>query len=71
MEYHSSLLVTALCVDSVRDLEVVLGNGTLADANATHDPDLFKALKGGAGKLGLLTRFNIAVSSSGDCGVTE
>lgn len=52
--------------DNVRNFEIVLGNGTLTNANATQNPNLFKGLTGGAGNLGLVTQFDFAVFPSGD-----
>ena len=51
--------------DNVKNYEIVLGNGTLTNANAQENADLFKALKGGSGNLGLVTRFDCAAFKSG------
>ncbi|KAF2166986.1 hypothetical protein M409DRAFT_23030 [Zasmidium cellare ATCC 36951] len=45
--------------DSVRNYEVVLANGTITNANATHNVDLWKALKGGGSNFGIVTRFDV------------
>jgi hypothetical protein len=37
---------------SVLNYEVVLSNGTIVNANATSNPDLFWALKGGGNQFG-------------------
>ena len=51
--------------DAVQNFEIVLGNGTLANANSQHNSDLFKALKGGIGNLGIVTRFDYPTFKSG------
>lgn len=52
--------------DNVRNFEIVLGNGTVTNANSRQHPDLFKALKGGSGNLGLVTRFDFVAFQGGD-----
>ena len=53
--------------DNVKNFELVLGNGTITNANAKANPDLFKALKGGGGgNYGLVTRFDFYPFPSGD-----
>lgn len=52
--------------DNVKSFEIVLGNGTVTNANATHRPDLFNALKGGSGDLGLVTCFDFVAFPGGD-----
>lgn len=39
--------------------EVVLADGRIVNANARVNPDLFKALKGGGGNFGIVTRFDM------------
>ena len=51
--------------DNVKNFEIVLGNGTLTNANAQENADLFKGLKGGSGNLGLVTRFDYVTFKSG------
>ncbi|KAL8820863.1 MAG: hypothetical protein Q9191_007428, partial [Dirinaria sp. TL-2023a] len=51
--------------DNVKNFEIVLGNGTLTNANANENPDLYKALKGGSGNLGLVTRFDFVAFRGG------
>lgn len=48
-----------LAVDNVLNFEVVLANATIANANATNNPDLFKALKGGNNNFGVVTSFKL------------
>lgn len=45
--------------DSVVNFEVVLGNGSIINANATANPDLWRALKGGGNNFGIVTRFDM------------
>jgi FAD/FMN-containing dehydrogenase len=45
--------------DHVREFEVVVGNGDLVRANATDHPDLFWALQGGKGGLGVVTEVKV------------
>ena len=45
--------------DTVANFQLVLGNGTITNANGTYNSDLFQALKGGTGNLGLITRFDM------------
>jgi FAD/FMN-containing dehydrogenase len=48
-----------LAVDNCINFEVVLANGTIVNANATSNPDLFKALKGGSNNFGVVTAFTL------------
>lgn len=45
--------------NSVINYEMVLSDGTLANVNKTHLPDLFWALKGGSSNYGIVTRFDL------------
>ncbi|KAI0204448.1 FAD-binding domain-containing protein [Astrocystis sublimbata] len=45
--------------DSVVNFEVVLANGTIVNANQTENSDLWRALKGGSGNFGIVTRFDM------------
>ncbi|KAL8869067.1 MAG: hypothetical protein Q9174_004549, partial [Haloplaca sp. 1 TL-2023] len=51
--------------DNVKNFEVVLGNGTVVQANNQTNGDLFTALKGSHNNLGLVTRFDIVAFKSG------
>ncbi|KAI0376816.1 hypothetical protein F5Y04DRAFT_273468 [Hypomontagnella monticulosa] len=45
--------------DSVVNFEVVLANGTIINANSTANEGLWRALKGGTGNFGIVTRFDM------------
>lgn len=51
--------------DGVVNYEVVLADGRVVNANAKQNPDLFKALKGGSGNFGIVTRFDFAAFPAG------
>lgn len=46
-----------LASDNVGSAEVVLANGDIIRANDAHHADLFRALRGGGGRLGIVTEF--------------
>jgi len=46
--------------DNVLNFEVVLASGEIVNANATSNSDLWVALKGSGGNLGIVTRFDFA-----------
>lgn len=48
-----------LACDNVANFEVVLANGTITNANAESNADLWQALRGGSGNFGLVTRFDM------------
>lgn len=45
--------------DNVVNAEVVLADGTIVEANANVNKDLWKALKGGLSNFGIVTRFDV------------
>ncbi|KAJ5269332.1 hypothetical protein N7497_009935 [Penicillium chrysogenum] len=45
--------------DNVVNYEVVLANGEIIDANKESHADLFKALKGGTGNFGIVTKYDM------------
>ena len=51
--------------DNIMNFEVVLSTGELVNANATHHPDLYKALKGGGNNFGIVTRFDFRTFDQG------
>ncbi|KAL1599868.1 hypothetical protein SLS60_007673 [Paraconiothyrium brasiliense] len=50
--------------DTVLNYELVLANGTIIQANAQENADLFKALKGGGPNFGIVTRFDVEAMSA-------
>jgi FAD/FMN-containing dehydrogenase len=42
----------------VENWEIVLADGSVVNANASSDADLWKAQKGGSGNLGFVTRID-------------
>jgi FAD/FMN-containing dehydrogenase len=48
-----------LCPASIRQMEVVLANGTLLKTSAEEHPDLFLALEGGGDNFGIVTRYDL------------
>lgn len=51
--------------DSLINAEVVLANGKVVNANAHCHKDLWKALKGGLGNFGIVTRFDVEAFEAG------
>ncbi|KAI1298398.1 FAD-binding domain-containing protein [Xylaria venustula] len=52
--------------DSVINFEVVLANGTIVNANEAENGDLWRALKGGGGNYGIVTRYDMEAVQSPD-----
>lgn len=52
--------------DSVANVEIVLANGTLINANETHHNDLLHALRGGSNNFGVVTRIDFRAHEQGD-----
>lgn len=48
-----------LVCDNLVNVEVVLADGTIVNANETSYSDLFKAIKGGKSNVGIATRFDL------------
>ncbi|TGJ86590.1 hypothetical protein E0Z10_g2193 [Xylaria hypoxylon] len=48
-----------LVADNVKRFEVSLANGSIVDASATSNTDLFWALKGGGPNFGIVTRYDL------------
>ena len=55
-----------LTLDSVVGAEVVLANGTVVQANAKENPELFWAIRGGGGNFGIVTSFVFAAHQTTD-----
>lgn len=52
--------------DSIINAEVVLADGSVVNANSESHPDLWKALKGASGNLGIVTRFDMSTFPAKD-----
>ena len=52
--------------DNVVNFQVVLASGTIVDANAESNPDLWVALRGGANNFGVVTRFDMETFAQGN-----
>ncbi|KAI4218277.1 MAG: hypothetical protein L6R36_009037, partial [Xanthoria steineri] len=61
LSYLSDLY--GLTCDNVVNFEMVLANGSVANANANHNQDLFQAMKGGANNFGVVTTFTLKTYS--------
>ncbi|KAI1149922.1 FAD-binding domain-containing protein [Nemania diffusa] len=55
--FHYLINKYGMTMDNILSYDVVLGNGTQVTANATSNPDLFWALKGGGSNFGIVTKF--------------
>ncbi|MET8001000.1 LLM class flavin-dependent oxidoreductase [Nonomuraea glycinis] len=55
-----------LTLDHVRAAEVVLADGRIVRADADEHPDLFWALRGAGGNMGVVTSFEIEAAEVGD-----
>ncbi|KAH7464274.1 hypothetical protein FOMA001_g17461 [Fusarium oxysporum f. sp. matthiolae] len=60
--FHAN--VKGFACDQVVNFEVVLADGKIVNANRKQNPDLWKALKGGSGNVGFVTRIEQRVVSS-------
>lgn len=47
--------------DTLLSIEVILGNGTIVNANATHNRDLFYSMQGHGANFGIATSFTMSV----------
>ncbi len=54
-----------LALDSLISAELVLADGTIATCNATHNRDLFWAIKGGGGNFGVVTSMRLRLHRVG------
>ena len=55
-----------LTIDSLLAAEIVTADGTIRRVDADHDPDLFWAIRGGGGNVGVATRFQYRLHALGD-----
>ncbi|KAK3688815.1 hypothetical protein B0T22DRAFT_426769 [Podospora appendiculata] len=51
--------------DTVSNFQVVLASGAIVNANATSNPDLFVALRGGSNNFGIVTRVDLKAFDQG------
>ncbi|HWA19542.1 MAG TPA: FAD-binding oxidoreductase [Devosia sp.] len=51
-----------LSIDSLLNAEIVTADGRLLTIDATHEPDLFWAIRGGGGNFGVVTRLTYRLS---------
>ncbi|KAK5113388.1 hypothetical protein LTR62_003488 [Meristemomyces frigidus] len=51
--------------DNVVNFQVVIASGQLVDANATSNPDLWRALRGGSNNFGIVTTFTMRTFEQG------
>lgn len=58
---HFSQL-NGLVTDNIANFEVVLADSSIVNANATHNTDLYRALRGGGNNFGIVTRFDMKTS---------
>ncbi|KAF7359040.1 FAD-binding protein [Mycena sanguinolenta] len=64
--YHTSALLKGYAADNFKALDVVLVNGDLVTATATNEySDLFRALKGGGNRFGIVTRYELIPAHTG------
>ncbi|MCJ1324768.1 hypothetical protein MMC10_001430 [Thelotrema lepadinum] len=56
--------------DNAVNFELVTAGGSILNANATSNSDLFRALKGGANNFGIVTRFDLAAFTQGELSVS-
>jgi len=55
-----------LTIDNLVAAEVVTADGQVRIVDATHEPDLFWAIRGGGGNVGVVTRFQYRLHPVGD-----
>ncbi|KAL6711454.1 hypothetical protein ACN47E_004388 [Coniothyrium glycines] len=51
-----------LPTDNVENFEVVLGDASIVNANASHNVDLYRSLRGGGNNFGVVTRLTLRTS---------
>ncbi|GAA3751275.1 hypothetical protein GCM10022240_00600 [Microbacterium kribbense] len=60
-----------LTIDHVRAVEMVLADGTITRVDAASDPDLFWAVRGAGGNMGIVTSFDFTVDEVGQLGFAQ
>jgi hypothetical protein len=54
--------LNGLVTDNIANFEVVLGDSSVVNANASSNTDLYRALRGGGNNFGIVTRFDMKTS---------
>jgi FAD/FMN-containing dehydrogenase len=54
-----------LSIDNLLEVEIVLADGRIVEADADRNPDLFWAVRGGGGNFGIVTRFDFRLHPVG------
>lgn len=60
-----------LTIDHVRSVQVVLADGSVVTADADTEPDLFWAMRGAGGNMGIATSFEFEVDEVGEVGFAQ
>jgi FAD/FMN-containing dehydrogenase len=60
-----------LTIDRVRAVDVLLADGTLVRADASHEPDLFWAVRGAGAGVGIVLAFEIEAAEVTDVGLAQ
>lgn len=63
LQYSFHSQSRGLACDAVSNFEVVLADGSIVNANANENADLYRGLKGGSGNLGFVTKIDQRKSS--------
>ncbi|KAF7197964.1 FAD-dependent monooxygenase CTB5 [Pseudocercospora fuligena] len=62
--YHAAR--KGMVCDNVANMEVVLADGNIVNANKNENQDLFQVLKGGSNNFGIVTRFDLEAFEGGN-----
>ena len=57
--YSSQSRLTGLTIDAIRRYEVVLADGSIVQADASHESELFWALRGGGASFGIVSEVDV------------
>ena len=67
LSFHTSR--RGVAADDVINFEIVVANGSVVNANAKQNTDLFKALKGGGNNFGVITRIDMRTFNAAPQGI--